>query len=125
MSMRDRHALVMVTPTTTGELDDWGQPIPGEPVETSLRGLVYPLEARSASREEPHPAEAGVMAADHAIVIEPREVTTSAWFRFDPDDGVRYDVVGLQSYPFGSRPLLQVMARRVIPSTLPVAEVGS
>lgn len=125
MSMRDRHALVMVTPTTSGENDDWGQPIPGEPTETAVRGLVYPLEARGASREAPQPDEAGVMSADHAVVIEPREVPNSAWFRFDPDDGTRYEVMGQQSYPFGSRPLLQVLTRRVIPAVLGEEEVGS
>lgn len=121
MSLRDRHSLVMVTPTTTGADDDWGQPVLGVPTTTSMRGLLYPLEARTAAREESQPDQAGVMAADHAIVIEPTTVPNAAWFRMDPDDGVRYEVVGIQSYPFGSRPLMQVMTRRVIASSLPEA----
>lgn len=123
MPLADRlvHRLVIVEPTTTGSLDDYGQPVPGEPEETSLRGFLYPLEQRSAAREERQPDQAGAIAADHAIIILPREVPNAAHFRFDPDDGVRYEVVGVQPHLYGSSPLVQVLTRRIIPSAMPVA----
>lgn len=103
------HELVHVTTPSLGTDDEYGQPEPGVPVETTLRGLVQPRTAR----EMADTRSAGSEIADHVIFLLPMVLSPADHFRYDGD---RYDVVGIRTYEFGRTPHFEVDARRVLSS---------
>lgn len=110
------HSLAIVTPTTAadGDLDDYGQPVAGEPTVVTCRGLVQPKSAREVAQTN----QAGAMVADHTIFLLPQTLSGAAYIRFDPDDGDRYEITGIRSFDFGTAPHLEVDARRIVASVV-------
>ena len=45
------HALAVVSPTVDGTLDDYGQPVAGEPVVELVHGLLQPRTAREVAMD--------------------------------------------------------------------------
>lgn len=119
MPITDRlvHSLVIVTPTTTGSLDDYGHPVAGEPVTASVSGLVQPRSVREIALASQSGAEIG----DHVVFLSLGDYTNAAYIRFDPDDGVRYDILGIRRFEYGTvNDHLEVDCRRVVSEALTV-----
>lgn len=110
MSGRLVHSLAVVTPTLTAALDDYGQPVEGDPVEVLVSGLLQPLSAREVLMA----SQAGVVVSTHRCWL-PRSavVSTAARIRREPDDGVRYEVTGVRDLDFGGLAHLEVDLRQV------------
>jgi hypothetical protein len=106
------HALALVAPTDSGDVDDYGQPIPGEPVVTVLAGFLYPTAAREVEQAN----QAGAELGDHAVVFPLRAIPAAGYIRREPDDGERYEIRGSDPYAFGHEPLVVVHVRRVTSS---------
>lgn len=115
------HRLALVTPTTTGENDEENMPIAGAPIVEVVRCLVQPRDAE----EAPVSTMDGPELADHVIYMESRpSPANGAWFSDDlvtPDDGQRYDIVGVLRYDFGRSPHLKIKARLVRSPALALA----
>lgn len=111
------HSLAIVTPTAAadGSVDDYGQPVPGQPVVALVQGLVQPLGVREAAAA----SQAGPAVYDHRIFLPlMTDPVNGAFIRFHPDDGQRYEIVGTERFDFGLRPHLEVRARRVVSTEL-------
>lgn len=121
MSFRSRlvHALAIVTPSTTGSTDAYGQPVAGDPVTVTVSGLIQPKRANEVAQTN----QAGAIVADHVVFLEPQTLAGSAYIRFDPDDGDRYEIVGVRGFDFGRSPHLEVDVKRIVSETL-AAEVS-
>ena len=91
LAQRLVHSLAIVTPTDSGTTDERNQPIEGEPRVELARGFLWPMNAREVAQAN----EAGVELANHAIVFALRDISPAAYIRFEPDDGVRYQVQGV------------------------------
>lgn len=118
MPISDRfvHSLAIVTPTTDGTLDDYGQPVADDPVVTLVAGLVQPKSAREIAQTN----QAGAQLADHTIFLAYQTLPGAAYIRFEPDDGDRYEVSGVRQYNFGRDPHLEVDCRRIVSASLAV-----
>lgn len=121
MAFADRlvHALAIVTPTTDGTDDDYGQPTEADPVIDVVVGLVQPVTQRRPG-ETPSSINAGAQLSDHTIYLAPRTLSAAAFIRYEPDDGDRYEIVGIRDYNFGREPHLEVDCRRVRGTALTV-----
>jgi hypothetical protein len=110
MSLRARlvHPLAIVTPTA-GTADAYGHATAGTPTVELVAGLVQPRSAREVELS----SQAGAEVSTHVVFLEPRALSPSAWIRFDPDDGRRFDVTGVRDYAFGRTPHLEVDVRMV------------
>ena len=123
MPFADRliHDLAIVTPTENvmGDLDDYGQPIAGEPDVVLVSGLIQPRGGRNA-REVPLISQAGAELSDHVVFLElDAPITGASYVRFEPDTtGDRYEVMGIRRYDFGRSRHLEVDAHRVRSETL-------
>lgn len=113
------HDLAIVTPTheVSGDLDDYGQPIAGEPDVDLVSGLVQPATARR-NREVALTSQAGALVADYVVFLQRRDLSNAAYIRFHPDNGDRYEIVGIRDYNFGRSPHLEVDCRRVTSEAL-------
>ena len=113
MPISDRlvHLLTIVTPTDdVGDAtDEYGQPIPGIPTTVLVRGLIQP----KTTREVALISQGGPALSDHTIFLLPQVVSTLAYIRYEPDDGDRYQIVGVRYFNFGRTPHLEVDAKRV------------
>ena len=103
------HELVHVSTPPTGDDDEYGQPVPGTPVETTIRGLVQPRTVREMADSR----SVGAEIADHVIYLLPMSLSAADHFLYDGD---RYDITGIRSYEFGRTPHFEVDARRVLSS---------
>lgn len=86
------HSLV-IERVTNGTADDYNMPAQtwaalGEPV----RGLVQPRNARELAQL----SQGGPVASDHVIYLLPTDVREADRVRFDPDDGRRYQIMGVR-----------------------------
>lgn len=111
------HALAIVTPTqSVGGVDDYGQPIPGEPTVALVSGLIQP----KSSREVALASQAGVGVSTHTVFLARQDIAEGAYIRFQPDDGDRYEVVGPpRDFHFGTiNDHLEVDCRRVVSAAL-------
>jgi len=110
------HNLAIVTPTDdVGEdTDDYGQPIPGVPTIVLVRGLIQP----KTTREVALISQGGPALSDHTIFLLPQALSTLAYIRYEPDDGDRFQVVGVRYFNFGRSPHLEVDAKRVLSPAL-------
>lgn len=111
MGFGDRliHDLVVIRTPLDDDVEDrdeYGQPTPGEPVRTEVRGLVQPLGAR----EVPATSEAGTEMTDHRIFLAPMDLLASDAIEHS---GRRYEVKGIRRFEFGSTPHLEVDARLI------------
>lgn len=111
------HALVIVTPTDSGDEDEHGQPVAGDPIETAVAGLIQPRSAREVAQT----SQAGPEIATHVAYLLPQELSGAAWIRFEPDDGRRYEITGIRRYEFGGSPHLEVDCRLVTSDELVLA----
>lgn len=100
------HELTHVATPPTAVDDDYGQPTPGTPVSTAIRGLVQPKSAR----EMADTRSAGAVIADHVVFLAPMALTEADYFVHGAD---RLDIVGIRRYEFGGTPHLEVDARRI------------
>lgn len=118
MSFENRliHALTHVASVPTAVDDEYGQPTPGTPVATSVRGLVQP----KSTREIADTRSAGVAVGDHTIFLAPMTLSAADHFLYGDD---RLEIIGIRSYEFGSTPHLEVDARRITSS--PAEDEGS
>lgn len=105
------HTLTHVATPPSGIDDDYGQPIPGTPVETELRGLVQPRSVR----EMADTRSAGADIGDHVIFLFPMTLSPADHFLYA---GARFDITGIRSYEFGRTPHLEVDAQRIVSSGL-------
>lgn len=106
------HTLTHIrTPHDEGDLDEYGQPTAGTPVETTVRGLVQPR----AVREVIESRSAGVEIGDHVIFLLPMDLEPSDAFVYDGD---RYEIAGIREFSFGRTPHLEVDARRIGAATV-------
>lgn len=103
------HRLAIVTPVDTGSEDVYGQPVAGTPDIEYVDGLVQPKTAREVALV----SQSGAPYSDHTIFLADRVVSQSAYIRDDPDNGRRFEIVGIRSYEFGIAPHLEVDARLV------------
>jgi len=110
------HTLAIVTPTDDVDLDvdEYGQPVPGIPTTVLVRGLIQP----KSTREVALISQGGPALSDHTIFLLPRVVSTAAYIRYEPDDGDRYQIVGVRYFNFGRSPHLEVDAKRVVSPAL-------
>lgn len=108
------HDLAIVTPqdSVSGDVDDYGQPVAGEPDVDLVSGLVQPASARR-NREVALTSQGGAAIADYVVFLERRTLSNAAYIRFHPDDGDRYEIIGVRDYNFGRSPHLEVDCRRV------------
>lgn len=116
MPIADRfiHALAIVTPTTDGTLDDYGQPVAGEPIVELVSGLVQPRKVTEVMLA----SQAGAEIGDHVIFLAERTLGSESWIRFNPDDGDRYDIKGVRHFEYGRDAHLEVDCRRVVSTAL-------
>lgn len=116
MPLADRlvHRLAIVVPTDSGDLDDYNQPVEGEPSVTVLQGFLWPLSARERAQAN----EAGASVADHDVVFPLRAIPDAGYIRVEPDDGDRYEITGHESHAYGRDPLVVVHLRRITTQTL-------
>ena len=121
MAFADRlvHSLAIITPTDAGSLDDYGQPVAGDPITEYVAGLIQP----KAAREIALTTQAGGMIADHVVFLEPIPLTNAAFIRYEPDDGTRFEITGIRPFNFGQQPHLEVDTRRIASDVL-VAEAS-
>ena len=117
MPFADRliHDLAIVTPTENvmGDVDDYGQPIAGVPEVVLVSGLIQPRGGRNA-REVPLISQAGAELSDHVVFLERRDLTTASYIRREPNDGDRFEIVGIRDYNYGrSAPHLEVDCKRI------------
>ncbi|HEU4571461.1 MAG TPA: hypothetical protein VFR93_02155 [Candidatus Limnocylindrales bacterium] len=121
MALRDRlvHSLAIVTPTTDGTNDEYGQPVEADPVVDLVSGVIQPYTARRTG-ETPSTINAGAELSDHVVFMERRSVSNAAYIRYEPDDGDRYEIVGVRDYNFGRSPHLEIDVRRVKGTALAV-----
>lgn len=91
--------------------DEYGQPTPGEPVRTTVRGLVQPRTGSEAQ----HSRDAGTADSDHVIFLQRMTLDGSDWFEFG---GGRFDIRAVRDFAFGGSPHMEVDARRFV-SALP------
>lgn len=105
------HSLAIVAPTfpDSDDVDEYGQPVPGDPTVTAVRGLVQPKTARELAAV----SQGGAESSDHTIFMLPRRLPAAAYIRDEPDAGRRFDVVGVRSFEFGRSPHLEVDAKLV------------
>ena len=118
MPINDRliHSLAIVSPTRDAEdIDEYGQPVAGEPIVTTVKGLVQPKSAREIALT----SQAGAEVSDHTIFLMPQTLSGAAYIRFEPDTGDRYEISGIRSFEFGKDPHLEVDARRIISAANP------
>lgn len=110
------HSLAIVTPTADvlGEVDDYGQPIPGEPTVTTVKGLVQPLTAREVAQAN----QAGAEIATHRVFLLRQTLSPAAFIRFDPDEGDRYEITGIRDFRSGQSPHLEVEVKRIVSDAL-------
>lgn len=111
------HSLAIVTPTAAadGEVDDYGHPVPGQPVVTLVRGLVQPRR----TSEVEAASQGGAAISTHVVFMARRTLSSSAFIRFEPDNGDRYEITGIRDFAFGSRiDHLEVDCRRVVSEEL-------
>ena len=119
MPIADRlvHALAVVTPTTDSTLDEYGQPVAGEPIVELVDGLVQPRKVQEIALAH----QAGAEIGDHVIFLPLGDHTSAAFVRFEPDDGVRYDIVGIRRVEFGTASdHLELDCRRITSAALAV-----
>lgn len=119
MPITDRlvHALAIVTPTVDGTLDEHGQPVAGEPVVETVDGLIQPRTVKEMALI----SQAGAELGDHVVFLPLGDYTNAAYIRFDPDDGVRYDIVGIRRFEYGTvNDHLEVDCHRVTSESLAV-----
>lgn len=122
MSFKKRliHRVAIVTPSrnTPEAVDDYGQPLEGDPSVDVVDGLIQPTRVR----EVPSISQAGVAVADHVVWLEITSNPVGAsYIRFEPDDGDRYEVQGApRTYRMGQTPHHEVDARRVVSEVLAV-----
>lgn len=118
MPISDRliHDLAIVTPTDDvgEETDEYGQPVAGEPTTVLVSGLIQP----KSTREVAQISQGGPALSDHTIFLLPQALSTLAYIRYEPDDGDRYQVVGVRYFNFGRSPHLEVDAKRVLSPAL-------
>jgi head-tail adaptor len=97
VSFDDRmiHSLAIVrTPfvDTLAGRDEYGQPVRGTPVATTVRGLIQPKSAREMAQFN----QAGATVSDHTIFMRPTNVIGADYIRFEPDDGRHFQIVGVR-----------------------------
>jgi hypothetical protein len=111
MANRLIHSLAIVTPTrdVSGEDDEYGHPVPGEPDIDLVAGLVQPKSVREVALT----SQAGAEIGDYTIFLARRELAGAAYIRFEPDDGDRYEITGVRDFNFGRLAHLEVDARRI------------
>lgn len=103
------HSLAIVTPTD-GALDNYGHPAEGAPTETLVSGLVQPLSAFEVARV----SQAGTPFSDHRIFLALADrPAQSAYIRWEPDDGRRYEIAGIEAHEYGRSPHLEILARLI------------
>lgn len=114
------HPLAIVTPTTTGEPDEYNHPTAGTPAVALVMGNVQPRKAREIALS----TNAGAELADYRIYLPTQDIPESgAWIRDEPDAGRRYDIVGVEPLRFGREPHLEILAR-LVTSEAPLADTG-
>ena len=111
------HSLAIVTPTedVSGDVDEYGQPIAGEPTVAYVQGLVQPIGAREAAQVN----QAGAAVHDHRIFLALQaDPANGAHIRFEPDNGDRYEVQGTDRFEYGGLAHLEVRCKRVVSPAL-------
>lgn len=98
------HPLAIVTPSSTGAEDAYGQPVAGTPETVVVSGMVQPRTAQEIALS----SQGGAEIADYTIFLLPRRLSNAAYIRDEPDSGRRFDIVGIRSFEFGTAPHLEV-----------------
>lgn len=118
MSMFIHELTRLSTPLDETMPDDYGQPVAGTPVETTVMGLVQPRVAR----EQADHRSAGAEIADHVIFIPGAiDLQPADAFVFA---GERYEILGIRRFGFGGLAHYEIDARRS-GAPLVATEVGS
>ena len=84
---------LLVERATSGAEDDYGQPVRTYATLATFRGR---LTAKSV-REIALLNQAGAVVSDYTLWTRPRDLGEADRIRFDPDDGRRFEIVGLRS----------------------------
>jgi len=93
MGFDDRllHSLV-IERATEGAADEYNQPARTYEAFAEVRGLVQPKTVREVALV----SQAGAVVSTHTIYLRPTDLREADRIRFDPDDGRRYEVVGVR-----------------------------
>ena len=86
-----RHRLV-IERVTNGAVDDRNMPAQTWATLAEVPGLVQPKSAKELAQL----SQGGPVSSDHTIFLMPTDLRESDRIRFDPDDGRRYEVVGVR-----------------------------
>lgn len=120
MPIQDRfvHDLAIVTPSRDADVvDDYGQPVEGDPVTVLVSGLIQPKLAREIALI----SQAGGQLSDHTVFLSRRDLAGAAYIRYEPDDGDRYEITGIRDFNYGTvNDHLEVDCRRVVSEVLAV-----
>jgi len=86
---RYRHTLTVKRMSSTGGLDDYGQPVTAETTVATVKGLIQPRSAREVAQS----ASAGAAIGDHVAYLDPLAgLATDCWIE---RDGIRFDIVSI------------------------------
>ena len=102
------HSLAIVTPVDTEEDDEMGTDIVDE-VPEEVMGLVQPRSTTEIEQSN----QVGALLADHVVFLPLRELSNNAYIRYEPDDGDRYEILGVRLHRYGRLPHLEVDTRRI------------
>jgi SPP1 family predicted phage head-tail adaptor len=86
-----RHTLV-IERATAGTEDERGMPAQTWTALATVRGSVQPRSAREMAQL----SQGGPVASDLTIYLLPTDVKAADRIRFDPDDGLRFQVDGVR-----------------------------
>jgi hypothetical protein len=116
-----RHQLAIVTPGApdADDLDDAGFPVMGAPSVVLCKGLIQPRDAH----EVLAPMNEGISVSDFMIFLEMQPLSAAAYITWADDNGPitgaqRYQINGIQPFPYGRDPHLEVLAT-LIGGTMP------
>jgi hypothetical protein len=80
---------------TDGDLiyDEYGQPVVAYTTLATFRGRLTPKSVREVAQL----SQAGAVVGDWTLYTRPRDLREADRIRLDPDDGRRFEIVGIRS----------------------------
>ena len=93
---------------TSGAPDEYGQPARTYATLAPIRGPIEPQSAREVAAL----SGAGAVISDHTLYARPRDLRESDRIRFDPADGLLFEITGIRD-PAGAGHHLTVDLTRI------------
>jgi len=86
------HRVVVISREGTGEFNDYNQEVMAESAGDVLAARVTPKGGEEMAQFN----QAGAIVTDHTMRVGPTSISGGDVVRHDPDDGRRYEVVGVR-----------------------------